>query len=189
MLQERSGGAKDDPGMDLFFVILIVLLIVFAKNIVGLFRLLPAPWDTVVLVAAALFIAIFFYLFFTKRIVDYRYSLASGGDGEGEDGAPEGDKPLIGTKEGTVLFERMIANKGRLVEKVEPEELVALVEPGKSYAERIGAGDVKRCSGLSAAKSHLLVYLRESRLMAVRFSPGTAMARRIREVIEAHETR
>lgn len=185
MFQERTG-AKDDSRQDLFYVALILALIVFAKNILTLIKLLPAPWSVVARILAVLGLALLFYLFFTRRIIDYRYTVSCCRDEQG-DGEEGGRAPTYA--DGTVLFERMVANKDRLVEKVEPGEFVVLTAPGEALPEGLAARDIVRCSAKSANKSHLLVYRREDQLRAVRFSPTPAMAERVREAIAANAAR
>lgn len=181
MFQERTG-AKDDPRQDLFYVALILAFIIFAKNIFAILSSLPAPWDAAAKIASVAGLALAVWLFYRIRIVDYRYSVACRRDG-GEDGEQEEQAPAYA--EGTVLFERMTANRGRLVERVEPRELVALIAPGGALPEGLASRDIMRCSALEAKKSHLLVYRREDRLRAVRFSPTQALAERVREAIAA----
>ncbi len=185
MLQERSDGGKDSARLDLLIIVVFVLLIVFIKRIAAFIKALPEPWNVVLQAALFLVLVALCYFLYAKRIRDYRYSIVYHQPGEGEENIFGEEKPYP-WKEGTVLFERMIANKGRFVGKIEPAELVALLAPGEEYAEKIGFSRTESFSGKSARKSFSLVYRRRNKLFAVRFSPSEEMAARVREAIAAN---
>ncbi len=188
MLQERTGNQKDDSTMDLALIVLIVLLIVFIKRIFAFFTALPMPWSTVGQVALFAGLIVGCYLFFTKRVSDYRYSVIYRQPEEGETNI-FGDEKKYPWPEGTVLFERMIANKGRLLVAVEPTELVALMEPGETHPEKVTALCTEHLSGKAKRKSHTLIYRRKNKLYAVRFSPTQKMVGHIRSALAANDAR
>jgi hypothetical protein len=188
MLQERTANKKDDSTKDLILIVLIVLVFVFIKRIFTFLAGLPMPWNTIG--QGALFIGLIAgcYLFFTKRISDFRYSVIYHQPGEGETNI-FGDEQKYPWPEGTVLFERMVANKGRLLVTVEPSELVALVEPGETYEEKTTAFRTEHFSGKAWRKSHTLIYRRKNKLYATLFSPSQEMAAHIRNAIDANAAR
>ncbi len=180
MLQERTGGRKDDSKLDFIYLVLLVVIIVFIRRILDFFAALPSPWNSIVQGLLFIGLIVMCYLFYAKRLCDYRYSIVYHQPAEGEENI-FGEQKQYPWAEGTVLFERMVGSKGKLIEEVKPGELVALLEPGEAYIEKIGAFRLDRLATARARKCHTLIYRRKDKLYAARFTPSGEMARRIRE--------
>lgn len=188
MLQERTGNKKDSTVMDFILIAVIILVIVYIKKIFALCMTFPSPWNAIA--QAAVFIAFVAgcYLFYTKRITDLRYSVVYHQPEEGEKNI-FGDEKEYPWPVGTVLFERMIANKGKLIFTIEPAELVALLEPGETYGEKISAFRTERLSGAGKRKSHTLIYKKKNKLYAAFFSPTDEFAGHVRDAVAANAAR
>ena len=169
MYQQTNDNQKVTSTGDLILVIVLIAIIVFIKKISNFLTSL-GPVGTYLMVVLALFLVAAIYFIYRKRLCSYRYTLFYQDPPEGEldeYGQPAKQPyPL-----GTVLFERMTGGKGRLYEALKPEDIVALLEPGEKYSEKIGFFNMARLTVYSAKTAHTLVFRRKGKLFGIYFHP------------------
>ena len=107
--QRRGNSAK----LDFVLLFIFIMVVLFARQAATFAAALPAPFNTLVqifmlgaIIAALLWV-------YEKRICSFRYSVVydPAANAEGEENA----EPLP-YKKGTLIFERMVADKGKIVE-------------------------------------------------------------------------
>jgi len=172
--QRRGNSAK----LDFVLLFIFIMVVFFARQISSLAAALPAPLNIIVqvfllgaIIAALLWV-------YEKRICSFRYSVVydPAANAEGEENA----EPLP-YKKGTLIFERMVADKGKIVECVTRDEIVALLKPGEAYHEGIPFTRAGALSTLNAKASHTLIFRRNGKLHSLRFAPDGEFLKRMEE--------
>lgn len=183
MYQQLSDNKKDSSTLDFILIVGLIIVAFFLRRIIDAVAALPAPYSGIGQGAVIIGIIVLCYLVYTRRVSTFRYSIVYQQPKEGEENIFGKEAPYP-WPEGTVLFERMVANKGKLQETVTPDELVALVEPGEKYSSPIGFFNMNSFTGKDKKSAHLLVYRRKGRLWAARIHPDETMVSHIATAIE-----
>lgn len=175
MLQFRTGNDRDSMKRDFVIVVLLLAIMIFLRKILDLCSALANPWNMIAQGIVFAVIIALVYVVYRSRITDYRYTVIYHQPAEGEENAFGKMQPYP-WDEGTVLIERMVANKGKLLETVKPEEFEALLAPEEEFSEKISFTRSENLSSKSKKKSYTLVYRRAGKLGAVYFLPSEEMA-------------
>lgn len=178
MYQQKAQRQGNSAKLDFVLLLIFILVVFFARQISSLAAALPAPFNIIVqifllgaIIAALLWV-------YEKRICSFRYSVVydPAAHAEGEENA----EPLP-YKKGTLIFERMVADKGKIVECVTRDEIVALLKPGEAYPEGIPFTRAGALSTLNAKSSHTLIFRRDGKLHSLRFAPDEEFLKRMEE--------
>jgi flagellar basal body-associated protein FliL len=176
---QRPGGSS--KGLDTALIIIFIVIVLFAREISNVASSLPSPINVIVqifLLGAIVGVLLWVY---EKRISTFRYTVVY--DPYVKEEGDESTEPLP-YKKGTLMFERMVANKGKLVECVTKDEFVALMKPGEKYSEGVS---FLRASNLSTAKceeSYTLIFRRSNKLYSIMFAPDEEFLKRLNEAME-----
>lgn len=192
MYQQHLQNEKSTSLMDFLLVVVFLLLAVFMRQIVDFCAALPTPWRSIsqlVLFAAFVGICLFIY---KRRICSFRYTVIF-------EEAPEGQLDRYGNQlvwpwpVGTVLFERMVSNKGKIAEEIAPAELVALVKPNEVlpselFPKKPGFFSTERMTRCSRKTASTLVFLRNGKPGCILFHPDETLTAHIETLLAAkHE--
>lgn len=178
MYQQKVQRQGNSAKLDFVLLFIFIMVVFFARQISSLAAALPAPFNIIVqifllgaIIAALLWV-------YEKRICSFRYSVvydpAANTDGD------ENAEPLP-YKKGTLIFERMVADKGKIVECVTRDEIVALLKPGETYPEGIPFTRAGALSTLGAKASHTLIFRRNGKLHSLLFAPDEEFLKRMEE--------
>lgn len=173
---ERKGNSAK---LDFVLLFIFIVVVFFARKLSTLAAALSAPYNIVVQIALLGAIVAVLLWVYEKRICSFRYTIVHGikeetsSDAKSEnESESEGESEPIPYKVGTMLFERMVANKGKVVECVSREEVVELLKPGETHAGE-GIPFLRACS-LSINKpseSYTLIFKRGGKLHSLSFAP------------------
>lgn len=178
MYQQKAQRQGNSAKLDFVLLFIFIMVVFFARQISSLAAALPAPFNIIVqvfllgaIIAALLWV-------YEKRICSFRYSVVydPAANAEGKENA----EPLP-YKKGTLIFERMVADKGKIVECVTRDEIVALLKPGEAYHEGIPFTRAGALSTLNAKASHTLIFRRNGKLHSLRFAPDEEFLKRMEE--------
>ena len=75
----------------------------------------------------------------------------------------------------------MVADKGKIVECITRDEIVALLKPGEAYHEGIPFTRAGALSTLNAKSSHTLIFRRNGKLHSLLFAPDEEFLKRMEE--------
>ena len=75
----------------------------------------------------------------------------------------------------------MVADKGKIVECVTRDEIVALLKPGEAYHEGIPFTRAGALSTLNEKSSHTLIFRRNGKLHSLLFAPDGEFLKRMEE--------
>lgn len=179
MYQQRAE-RKSSSKFDSLLLVLFIIVVLLARQISNIASGLSAPFNIIVqifllgaIIAALLWV-------YEKRISSFQYTVVYGQaePAEGE-AAPE---PLP-YKKGTLLFERMVANKGKLIECITKDEFVALLKPGEKYSQGIPFIRAGALSTLDAANSHTIIFRRAGKLHSLAFAPDEEFIAKLEEAL------
>lgn len=175
--QRKGNSAK----LDFVLLFIFIIVVFFARKLSTLAAALSAPYNIVVQIALLGAIVAVLLWVYEKRICSFRYTIVHGikedtavdknaeGDAENEIKAEREPLPY---KIGTLLFERMVADKGKIVECVSREEVIELLKPGEAHA---GEGiPFLRAGSLSINRpdeSYTLIFKRGGKLHSLSFAP------------------
>lgn len=173
---ERKGNSAK---LDFVLLFIFIVVVFFARKLSTLAAALSAPYNIVVQIALLGIIVAVLLWVYEKRICSFRYTIVHGikeetsSDAKSEnESESEGESEPIPYKVGTMLFERMVANKGKVVECVSREEVVELLKPGETH---VGEGiPFLRAGSLSVNKpseSYTLIFKRGGKLHSLSFAP------------------
>jgi len=182
-MHQETNERKSTKGGDILLVVALIALIVFARVLLNAIKSLPFAGVAQLFVFAGLIAACF--LVYKRRLSSYRFTVFNSEPAEGDlDEFGEQRKnpyPL-----GTFIAERMVGDKGRIMDIVSPAEMTALLAPGESLSGA-EARPAQRAF-LSVDKrqtAHTLVYRRSGRLYSIAFHPSEKLACILREIIRA----
>lgn len=193
MYQQKLESEKSSSRFDFLLVILFLLIAIFMRQIVDFCMALPAPWkglSQMLFFCAFVGICLFIY---KRRICSYRYTVVYAPPPEGEVDA-YGNPMEWPWPVGTVLFERMVSNKGNLGEGVAPQELVALIKPGEPItAPNMPGIPEQKPTPLNTARltrnakktAHTLVFLRKGKLGYIMFHPDETFCSHLEALLAA----
>lgn len=178
MYQQTAQRRGNSARLDFVLLLIFILVVLFARQAASFAAALPAPFNTLVqifllgaIIAALLWV-------YEKRISSFRYSIVYDPAAPTRD--DEAAEPLP-YKKGTVMFERMVANKGKLIECITQDEIAALLKPNEAYSEKIPFIRAGSMSPLPAKQSHTLIFRRDGKLHSLRFAPDEEFLQRIEE--------
>ncbi len=191
MYQQHLKDEKSTSLTDFLLVVLFLLIAVFMRQIVDFCATLPAPWHSLSQFALFLsFVGICLFIY-KRRICSYRYTVVF-------KPAPEGEVDQYGNQLvwpwpiGTVLFERMVANKGKLAEEIAPAELVALVKPDtvglfspSGALKKPGFFNTARLTRLPRKTASMLVFERNGKLGYILFHPDEMLTGHLEALLAA----
>ena len=184
-MYQETNEKKSTKGGDLLLVVALIALIVFARVILNAIKALPYAGVAQLFVFAAL-IAICF-LVYKRRLSSYRFTVFNSepADGDIDEFGEQRKNPY---PLGTFIAERMVGDKGRVMDIVSPAEMTALLSAGESLPG--GAEDARPAQRafLSVdrrATAHTLVYRRSGRLYSIAFHPSEKLAGILNEIIAA----
>ncbi len=192
MYQQPLQNQKNSSKLDLLLFILFIGIALFMRQITDFFTALPAPWNTAgQILLFLMFIGICLFVY-KRRLCSYRYTVIFAPAPEGELD-PYGNPLEWPWPIGTVLFERMVSNKGNLVEEVPPAELLALLSPGQAPESGLLENGGKkpnyfnttRMTRYSAKKAHTLVFRRKGKIRYIAFHPDETMCGHIETLLAA----
>lgn len=169
MYQHTNDNQHISAKFDLVLVIVMIAFIVFMRQITNFISSLPGGGILNVLVLFALIAGC--YIIYRKRLCSYRYTIYFEQPKEGEPDAFGNVQTTQPYPLGTMLFERMIANKGRLYEAVRYDEFVALIVPGETYSEKINLLNYAKLTVYSNKTAYTLVFRRKDKLYGIYFHP------------------
>lgn len=179
MYQETLESKKSSTALDLLLVVLLLLIIIFIKQISVWVSALPSPFNAICQLLVFALIIYIVYIVYAKRIRSYRYSILY--DQPEEGAVDENDIPLprYPYETGSVFFERMIGEKGKMNEHVKPDELLSLLKPGEKWAS---SGDdapswlrTTKQSNKKRKTAHQLIYRRKGKIYLIYFHPTDAL--------------
>lgn len=179
MFQDRTGNDKGSMWKDFVIVVLLLAMMIFLRKMLDACATLPNPWNVIAQGVVFAVLIVLCYFIYRSRITDYRYTVIYHQPAEGEENAFGKTQPYP-WDEGTVLVERMVANKGRILEMIKPDEYTALLAPGEEYTDKIPFARCENLSPKSKKKSYTLVYRRDGKLGAVYFLPSDEMVNHIK---------
>ena len=173
MFHQRTN-EKNSGKADLLIVILFFVMMITAGYVINAFKAMPQPVNMIGQVASCAVMAGIIYLVYRLRIMDYRYSIIL------ELPLDEAHEAVYHSEDmsypaGTLFFERMVADKGKPLLAVRPEEMVNLVQPGEGTAAKIN-GVREHFSVKGKKNCHALIFERDGRLNAVYFTPNEELA-------------
>lgn len=193
MYQQHLKDEKSTSVTDLLLVVLFLLLAIFMRQIVDFCAALPAPWRSLSqLMLFILFVGICLFIY-KRRICSYRYTVIF-------EAVPEGELDQYGNQRvwpwpvGTVLFERMVANKGKIIEEIAPTELIALVKPDANAIGIIAPeGTLQKPNFLNTARltlfprktASMLVFVRNGKTGYIFFHPDDTLSGHIETLLHA----
>ncbi len=176
MHQERTGGTSQNTAIDTAILVVLVVVIVFARRIFYALSSFSAPWNTVARIAIFVLLGGVCYYYYEMRVRDFRYSfILRRPEGEPDEAAAGAWAP------GTVLFESVSGKKKRLLAVMKPAQFVALLAPGETYEPGVGFLRTQRFAGAFARGLHTLVYREGEKLCAVRFLPSGELLALLRD--------
>lgn len=182
MYQQSCENKKGSSTVDVILIIALIAVIILIRRLVDLAATLPNPFNYIGQAAIVIVAVALCYLLYTRRITHFRYSIIYKQVGEGEENIFGQQQPYP-WPEGTVLIERMVAEKGKLLEKIDPDELVELSAPGEAPKERVPSLDMNNFTGGKRDEARILVYRRRGKLCGARLSPDETMAGYIAEAV------
>lgn len=193
MYQQHLKDEKSTSVTDFLLVVIFLLLAIFMRQIVDFCAALPAPWRSLSqLMLFILFVGICLFIY-KRRICSYRYTVIF-------EAAPEGELDQYGNQLvwpwpiGTVLFERMVANKGKIAEEIAPNELIALVKPEANTIGVIAPEGVMqkpnflntaRLTRFSRKTASMLVFARNGKTGYIYFHPDDTLSGHIEALLRA----
>lgn len=192
MYQQHLKDEKSTSLTDFLLVVLFLLIAVFMRQIVDFCAALPAPWHSLSQGALFLsFVGICLFIY-KRRICSYRYTVVFQPAPEGEVD-PYGNQLVWPWPIGTVLFERMVANKGKLAEEIAPAELVALVKPGTAFSLFSPSGTLKKPGFFNTARmtrlprktASMLVFERNGKAGYILFHPDETLTGHLEALLAA----
>lgn len=183
MLQE-SQEKRATRALDLLLAVALILLVLF----VGAISRAAALYAQQGIVKLVLFSAFVIAggLFYTKRLLSYRYTYFY------EEPEPGSEYPF---PIGTLLFEQMVGDRAQTCEVIDADEMIALLAPAQGCAS-IGyislASDGKpphvRKRQMTTGprhKAHALLFCRQGKYYFLYFNPSPQMARLLGDAIAA----
>lgn len=181
MYQQKVQRQGNSAKLDFVLLFIFIMVVFFARQISSLAAALPAPFNIIVqifllgaIIAALLWV-------YEKRICSFRYSVVYDPAANTEN--DENAEPLP-YKKGTLIFERMVADKGKIVECVTRDEIVALLKPGETYPEGIPFTRAGALTTLGAKASHTLIFRRNGKLHSLLFAPDEEFLKRFAEITQ-----
>ena len=180
MHQETVQGGKESAKVDFIIVVAFVFVILFIRQIIDLVAALPAPFNAIGQLALLAGVVVVLALVYDRRISGYRYTIVYRQIEEGEENEFGHAKPYPWPV-GAILFERIVGKKGKILEKIDPEEFVALLAPGETYPERVGFLNSSRLTVKRSKTAHTALFRRKGRLYAIVFHPTEEMVGYIRQ--------
>lgn len=183
-MYQETNEKRSTKGGDLLLVVALIALIVLARVMLNAIKALPYAGIVQLFVFASL-IAVCF-LVYKRRLSSYRFTVFNSTPAEGDlDEFGEQRKnpyPL-----GTFIAERMVGDKGRIMDIVSPAEMTALLAPGESMPDGEAARPAQTAF-LSVDKrktAHTLLYRRSGRLYSIAFHPTDELISILNEIISA----
>lgn len=184
MLQENAKCHKSTMLGDFMLMIGLLIIILFARVIYNFVLTLPHHEIFVALIFAV--VVVLLLLVYKKRIVSYRYTLFSDliekeeekvtfVDDDGNELDMFGDpiekneedefdaygdpiKKNNGVASGTLVFERMVGDKSKIGEVVEPQNILAIFNPDEEIPEELKPSRSMNMTVLSRKTAHKVVY-------------------------------
>lgn len=182
MYQFHLKEGKTSSAVDLLLVVFFVLVAVFMRPIIDLLSSVPAPFGGILKILMMLFFVGICYFFYAFRLCSYRYTVIHS---ERKEDEPDqfGNKADWPWPVGTVVVERMVSDKGRIIDEIAPDELTAFIRPEETNAYFAAHSDVRRRSLRSERycrpflkKTSYLIYRRYGSLRAAAFCPDETFA-------------
>lgn len=183
MHQEVSETKKGSAVIDIVLVAILVLMMVFIRTLLNLTQALPQPLNQIGTVLIFVILVGICYYIYAKRICSYRYTTIYAQPKEGELNA-FGEAAPYSYDVGTVCFERMIANKGKIALMVLPEEIIALIAPDEPFPTLPARATEERCTTLPVKNAHKLIYKQKNRYYYASFTPSEKLVGYIKAFIE-----
>ncbi len=180
MHQEFVEGSKGSSKADFIILVVFILFIVFLRRIVDLLAALPTPFNAIGQILLLGLVVVALALVYDRRISNYRYTIVYRQPEEGEENEFGYAQPYPWPV-GAILFERMVGKKGKILEKIDPEELVALLAPGEAYSEKIGFFNRSRLTCKRGKTAYTAVFRRKGRLYGILFHPTGELLGYIRQ--------
>lgn len=182
MYQFHLKEGKASSAADLLLVVFFVLVAVFMRPIVDALSSVPAPFGGILKIFMMLLFVGVCCFFYSFRLCSYRYTVIHA---PRQDDEPDqyGNKAEWPWPVGTVVVEKMVSDKGKIIDVIAPDELTAFVRPEEADAYFSAHSDVRRRSlrserycrpfGKNAA---YLIYRRSGSLRAAAFRPDETFA-------------
>lgn len=196
MLQENARGYKSSMLGDFILMIIMFVVIVFMRAIYNF--ILTLPYSKVLIGVIFLILVLFLILIYKKRIVSYRYTVFSTYvdpeeekvifvDDDGNELDMFGDpvkkedeldaygdpvKKDNGPEIGTLVFERMVGDKGKIAQVVEPKSVLGIFNPDEAIPEDIKVKRSVSMTVLSRKTAHKIVYESKTGNECVYFHPS-----------------
>ena len=149
-------------------------------------------------------------LIYKKRIVSYRYTVFSryidpeenrvifvddDGNELDEFGDPVhkniteldeyGDpvSPQKGPEAGTVVFEHMVGDKSKIMEVIEPKNILAVLDPNEAVPEELKPNRSMSMTVLSKKSAHKLIYIDKQKRVCIYFHPSDNFISTLRKTL------
>ncbi len=177
MYTQRAERKGNSAKLDFVLLFIFIVVVFFARRLSTLASALSAPLNIIVQIALLGAIVAALLWVYEKRICSFRYTIVHGIKEEtapdsDADNNPESNPEPLPYKVGTLIFERMVADKGKMVECVTKDEVIELLKPGETHA---GEGiPFLRTGSLSTNKpseSYTLIFRRGGKLHSMSFAP------------------
>lgn len=208
MLQENARGHKSSMLSDFILMVVLLVVILFMRVIYNFVLTLPYYQFFIGLIFAILVFLL--VLVYKKRIVSYRYTVFStyvdpeedrvvfiddDGNELDEFGDPvkkAGDeldaygdpmKPQKGPEIGTLVFERMVGDKGKIAEVIEPCNVLAILEPDEDIPEELKPKRSMSMTVLSRRTGHKLIYNSAKGRDCIYFHPSDNFINTLRKTL------
>ncbi len=186
MHQEISENKKGSAVVDIVLVAVLVLMMVFIRTVLNFTQTFPKPFNQISTILVFVILMGICYYIYAKRICSYRYTTIYAQPKEGELNAFGEDAPYS-YDVGTVCFERMVANKGKIAVMVLPGEIISLVAPGEAFPVLPARATEERCTTLPVKTAHKLIFKQKNRYFYATFTPSEKLVGYINEYLASRE--
>ncbi len=209
MLQENARGHKSSMLSDFILMTVMLVVILFMRVIYNFVLTLPYHEVFIALIFAIL--VAFLILIYKKRIVSYRYTVFSHYadpdenkvtfvDDDGNELDMFGDpvkkdeqeldaygdpvKKDKGPEIGTLVFERMVGDKGKIAEVIEPENVLGIFNPDEAIPEEFKIKRSMSMTVLSRKTAHKIVYASKKGHDCIYFHPSENFITTLRKTLD-----
>lgn len=193
MYQYHTQEGKSSSASDLLLVVFFVAVAFGMRPIVDLLSAVPAPFGGILKIALVVLFVGICYFFYAFRLCSYRYTVIHS---PRRDDEPDryGNKAEWPWPVGTVVVEKMVANKGSIIEEITPDELTGFIRAGEADAFFAAHPEINR-DALRAErytrpfekKRSYLIFRRNDALRAAAFCPDETFAEHLETLLRIKE--